>query len=388
MKRKVLVVFLSLSIAVLSCGLIYGMVSVEVTNEFETGIVDIRIEEYQRRNEKETLWEDNPVILPGDTVSKIPRIFNDGNDCYVRAKITFQGITELDESNLLGISDKWVKADDGYYYYTKILPHGEDVDIFEALYIPDDFSQANEEKQFSIDIDADAIQSINFEPEFSMAQPWGSVEILDCGKEGQYDVSTFKKTDNQNFSVTYQGDVNKLVKNRDNFFVNFPYLMPGDTYNDTLDLVNNSKKDIKIYFRSKATDTSALLDKIQLKITTVIDGKTKVFYSGDLRAEKLNEDIVLGVIPKNKEGSFHFEVHVPPELNNQYTISSSLVKWIFSTEPIPDDPFDSPKTGDDSHVMLWGTITIVSLIGLVWVSILMIKDKKEREKGTRYAKRK
>lgn len=379
-KKKMLIIFLSLSIAVFSCGLIYGMVSVEITNEFETGIVDIRIEEYQKINNQEILWEDNPVVLPGNTISKIPRIYNDGNDCYVRTKITFRGIPELNETNLIGISDNWLRADDGYYYYTEILPHGEDVDIFEALYIPDDFSQENEEKEFYIDIDADAIQSKNFEPEFTLAKPWGDIEILECGKEGQYDISSFKQSDNQSFSITYQGDVKKLIKNADDFFVNFPYLMPGDTYSDKLELINDSKNAIKLYFRSKATDESELLDKIQLKITTEINGKTKVFYNGNLRAEDLNEDVILGVIPKNKEGSFKFEIYVPHELNNQYTISSSFVKWIFSTEPIPE-PVNggNPKTGDDFNFVLWGSVFGLSLSGFMIILFLKKKDEKEEK---------
>ena len=66
MQKKLLIIFLSLSIAIFSCGLIYGMVSVEVTNEFETGIVDISLKEYQKIGNKEILSEDAPTILQGD----------------------------------------------------------------------------------------------------------------------------------------------------------------------------------------------------------------------------------------------------------------------------------------------------------------------------------
>ena len=40
--------------------------------------------------------------MPGDDISKIPRITNDGNDCYVRAKLEFSG-TDVDlEKELYG----------------------------------------------------------------------------------------------------------------------------------------------------------------------------------------------------------------------------------------------------------------------------------------------
>ena len=379
MQKKLLIICLCLSIAVSSCGLVYGMVSVGVTNEFETGIVDIRLEEYQKNTDGEEPWEDNPLVLPGDKISKIPRIFNDGNDCYVRVKISFRGTDDINENNLLGISNEWIKADDGYLYYTQVIPHGKHVDIFEELQIPVDFPQENEETMFYIDIDADAIQSKNFEPNFESAQPWGDIEILECKKEGMYDISTFKQSDNQSFSITYQGDVKKLAKNADDFFANFPYLMPGDAYSDTLELENDSNKDIKLYFRSQATDETDLLDKIQLKITTKINGETKVFYEGSLRAAELNENSVLGMLPANATGKFDFEIYVPHELNNEYTITSSFVNWIFSTEEIVETETDNPKTGDDANLILWVSTACFAVSGLLLVVMFMTKNEKKKE---------
>lgn len=390
-QKKLLILFLCLCIAVLSCGLIYALTSVEVTNELETGIVDIRIKEYQNVGGKEVPWEDDPLFLPGDTISKIPRIYNDGNDCYIRVKITFRDTDDLSENNLLGISDKWIKASDGYYYYTEILPHGEDVNIFEALKIPIDYPQENEGKRFYIDLAADAIQSQNFEPRFDLTQPWGEVEIQECGKEGQYDVSTFKQADAQIFSITYQGDVKKLSKSTDDFFVNFPYLMPGDTYSDTLQLVNDGQRDVKLYFRTGAEDESDLLDKIQMKIVTEIAGNTSVFYEGSLRAASLNADVVLGTIPGNTEGTFRFEIHMPHELDNQYTLSESLVQWIFSTEEIPE-PI-KPQTGNNliagNTIILYALIVaIIALIAAVCVYLKIRYAKKvqvqqEKREGKR-----
>lgn len=347
-KRKLFITLLCLSAMLFCCsliGLIYAMVSVEVTNDFETGIVDITLKEYQKKGDTETEWAGAQTVLPGSVISLIPRIHNNGNDCYIRAKVSIRDMDDLDESNLLNVGDKWIKADDGYWYYTDALLSDEDVDMFDSLRIPGDFSQENQGEGFHVDIDVDAIQSQNFTPQFDLASPWGGVEILKAIGDGQYDINSVQVSD-QTFSVIYQADSQKLIVNSDDFFANIPTILPGDTYGDTVQLVNDGNADATMYFRSEATDDSELPDKIRLKIVTNIDGNETTFYEGDLRAAELSKDTVLGVIPKGKEGTFYFEIAVPAELNNQYSLLASYVKWIFSTEPIivPDEPVPDEPT--------------------------------------------
>lgn len=378
-KRKLFIILLGLSLILLGCGMISAMISVEVDNSFETGIVDISVAEYQKVGGREELWEDNPTVLPGDVVSKIPRVHNDGNDCYIRAKITIRGNEHITESNLLGISDLWHKAKDGYYYYTEIVPHGEDIDIFQAVSIPVDLPNDTQGQLFHIDIDVDAIQSANFMPEFNDDDPWGSIEILKCGKEGQYDISTFKPSDTKSFKIEYRGDAKKLIKNSDDFFANIPYLMPGDTYSDKVQIINDGAADMQLYFRSAADDPSDLLDKIQLTITTNIDGTTKTFYQGNLRAEELSDNITLGTIPAGAEGTFDFVISVPVELNNEYTIQASQLKWIFSTEFI--EAPDAPATGDMSNIHFYVGLIGISLLGIGVVLLFGVKRKAVKYNG-------
>lgn len=373
-KRRYFIIMLGLSIILFCTGAIYAMESVEVTNLFETGIVDIELDEYQKIGDVEEPWSDIEDVVPNQEISKIPRIENDGVDCYIRAKITFRNTDQVDDSCLFGMSDKWVKADDGYYYYTEIVPNGTSIDLFEGLIIPEDFAQTGEGEQFYLDIDTDAIQSKNFTPNFEAAAPWGSVEILECEKEGMYDVNTFHQSDSKAFQILYQGDTGKLIKNEEDFFSNFPYLMPGDVLSDTVDLVNDSDKDIKLYFRSEALDESELPDKILLTITTEIGGKEVTVYSGTLRAEDLSENVILGTIPKGSNGKFNFEIKVPEELNNQYTILDSYVKWIFSTEPIKEIE-QIPNTGDSLPQGL-----ILCYIGFVLCMVSCIGLKHSRKK--------
>lgn len=360
--------------------------AVEVINFFETGIVDIDITEYQFLEGKEEVWEDNPTVLPGDIISKNPRIYNRGVDCYVRVKVYFNDIKEIDESYLLGINDQWKKADDGYLYYTEVLKSGEEADVFKGLQIPQELSDEMAEKSFSIEIEADAIQSKNFIPDFHSATPWGSIEIEKCEKEGQYDIRTLKKSDKQTFVIEYQDDIGKLIKNADDFFMNFPYLMPGDCYRDFIEISNESdNKDLKIYFRNEVIENSELLEKIILRITTEINGEQKELYEGFLKGAQLSTDDFLGVIPRGAKGKFHFEIEVPGELNNKFTILNSHIKWIFSTKPISEGEDNSAekdvltgnpvKTGDASLPVLYVSIIVIS-----GIAVVMVKKRKVRYK--------
>lgn len=375
MKRKILAICLCLAVLTFSTGVIYGMTSVSVTNEFETGVVDIHIKEFQTDGTKETPWEDNPTILPGDTVSKIPRIYNDGVDCYIRAKFAIKDMPDLDAEDIFGISNKWDLADDGYYYYKTILKTDETADLFHGLEIPRDFPQSNEEKTFQIEIDVDAIQAKNFTPNFSKANPWGNVEILKNENKEEYNINTFKKADNKQFQIVYLGDTEKLISNQKDFFLNLPYLMPGDKFSDSVVIENDNDDPIKIYFRTADNDKSDLLDKITLKITSVVDKKESVVYEGPLRAQELNKNIILATIDPEKTAEFKYEITVPTSINNAYTLMDSDVTWIFSTEEIKDS--DVPHTGDNFNMFLYICLLLGSAAACVVLLILLEKEKKE-----------
>ena len=338
---------------------IYAFTEVSVVNNFSTGIVDIELDEYTIEDGKEKKWENNiKDVLPGDDIYKIPRISNHGNDCYVRAYVHFVD-TPLDVTCLKGMSDNWILAEDGYFYYKEILETGKSVDLFQGIKIPVDLTESAAESLFTIKVDVDAIQSNNFDPDYDSSNPWGEVQILECEKEGMYDINTFKKPDNKKFSITYEGDSNKLIKNEADFFMNFTVLLPVDTYTDTLLFTNDSNRKVNLYFRTASPEGTDLLNKVTLKITKQIGDNKEVIYDGDLRATKLYENMLLAVIDKGKSGSLTYEIHVPEELQNPYSIMEDYVMWVFATDPIAE--IDAVKTGDDTLKFC----TTMMIIGLV-----------------------
>ena len=275
MKKKRLVIFLaSLSILMCGSGTILAMTETSVTNTLSTGIVDIELEEYRIQDGEEERYEDVKDILPGQVISKIPRIRNAGNDCYIRVKLELTGTEESIEIREIG--ENWMQGRDGYLYYTEVLKTGEETDLFQSIRIPEDFAQA-ENSTFQLKIDAEGIQSKNFTPDFEADAPWGAVEIQQCKKEGQYDISSFKQASDQSLRVVYEGDSQKLFSEPEDFFTNFPVMLPGDAYEETAVLQNTADKPVKLYFRGASEETADndLLEQIGLTITTEIAGKTE-----------------------------------------------------------------------------------------------------------------
>ena len=359
-------------------GTIYGMTSVSVINRFETGKVEIRLEEYQKNGENETLWKDLPVILPGDEISKIPRITNEGNTCYIRARILFDEMEGMDEQCLIGINEDWVKAADGYYYYTKILQKEESVDLFQGLKIPSDFSQEHQQKKLSLKIVADAIQSQNFVPEFQSKYPWGTVSVVETAKNGDFEMNSVEKSSPQLLQIVYEGESARLITNCEDFFENFHEWMPGDRYSDTIQIINTGEEDIKLYFQSTVYEENELLNQVRLVIEET-GSEVSPVYVGDLRAEKLQENIILGTVPKNSERTLRFEVSVPTELNNFYSMQKGAVQWCFSTEPIKHVFIGNVQTGDSLKPMMWFGICGIALCALCLAGVNYFKANKGEE---------
>lgn len=201
---------------------IYAMPETSTMNHFQTGIVDISLEEFQTVDGKEIAWEDGVNVLPGKTISKIPRITNNGSCCFVRVKLTFRDTDEELEKSIFGM-DGWIKENDGYYYYPEELKTDETVDIFQGLNIPEDFSQDGEGTDFFLDVDVDAVQSQNFTPDYDSVRPWGDIRILSSKKEGAYDIQSFEKGGSEQFQVEYQGDAKTLIANSADFSRIFQY---------------------------------------------------------------------------------------------------------------------------------------------------------------------
>lgn len=366
MRRKKCIGVLSCFIAAVCFGTLVVQAAAEtsVTNQIETGVIDIELKEYQKDADGDIQpYEDNPVVLPGTHVSKIPRITNEGYDCYVRAKLKFD-IPYLDNS-FKEFGSGWYLAEDGYYYCKHILKHGESTDIFQGIAIPEDFPQKLEDSVFHLDITTDAIQSKNFEPDWDSKNPWGMVEIQECKENGPYEINTLMQTDA--LQVIYEGNVKELFAYPDDFFVNFPTVMPGDTYEEVAQLKNHGNNSVKLYFEQRTNLESHILGHIKLNI--YLDDEQ--LFAGTM-GEAIAKRQICELKP-NEEKLLKFDITVPKELDNDYTLDKDEIKWIFSCDELSKTPL--VQTGDMGQKGL-----LLAVIFFAGFGMMMIRDSKKEDR--------
>ncbi len=362
----------------------YYRSSAETINRIAVGDVNIGIQEYEEDENGEKKYEgpERGIVLPSQVISKIPRITNYAEPCYVRVKAVFAGeadeetedpeeteseseekteetdpkeedseVYRLGDEDLGGIAEEWQKAGE-YYYYPKVLENQESVDFFRTVTIPSAWTSAASGKILSVEIQAEAVQAANVTPDFTAEDPWGEgLEIEQCVHEADNVISEVSQ---QSFlSVSYEGAARNLVLAPDNFFRNFSALMPGDERKDTFTLINTTKSSAEFFLRTEVSDgldekEKELLSRVELEIRR----GDQVLYEGDLKSDGLREAKSLGQYSPGERGEIQFSLHVPAELGNEWAMQKSEVKWIFSVEgeelPEEDGPsiwHSAPKTG-------------------------------------------
>lgn len=361
----------------LSIAGIYARSTTSVTNEVETGIVKIDLKEYQRNDDGSLdVWEDNPMIMPGADISKIPVITNLGANCFVRIRLDFEEMAGLTADCLKGMNEELVYHEDGYYYIHREIKEGEELTLFDGLRIPEDFSQENEEKELKLFIQADAIQARNVAADFTSDVPWGIVTIEEQEVERGLSVRSVNVSDAM--ILDYQAEAKSLMINADDLFASFDTLLPGDVHQEVVELCNSGARKMKLYFASRTEDESELIEKIRLQIKVCVGDQVTFQYDGPLKGDELKKEVLLGEIPAGEEGIMEFSLTVPAELANDYSQQRSAVTWIFSTEEIPE--YAAPYTGDDFPV---GGIILAMGAALGGVVIcLWIRKKGETDEET------
>jgi len=342
--RKIRYCLIATASVLFLAGAIYAAYTstVSVVNHVETGDVNIGISEYMVRGGKETAYTEPASVMPGDVISKIPRIICFADPCWVRARITFHKSGEGKEFPVIGgIPEGWKKAGD-YYYYEKPLKKGDHVDLFRTVTIPSDWGDEHYGEDLSVTIRADAVQSKNFKPEFDAMSPWGNQEIEQCVHET--DNSEPQTTEHIQNTVEYSGDAHKLVAAPDDFFANIGRLMPGDSAGDSVEVKNTTDREAELFFFAgyeKQTDTQIeLLKALEMQIR--LNGQE--IYKGKLTQEGLEKGVSLGKYAPGAGGKLDFTITMPENLGNAYARRNADVKWVFAVAEDDASPSPEPST--------------------------------------------
>lgn len=362
-------------ILTMSISAIYAM-SNEMTNGvISTGIVDIKIDTYQISNGQEVSYGDTKKkVTPGEVVSIIPKIANYGENCYVRVKVNYINSNTDFKNYVTNFSSDLNKVGE-YYYYNKILKPKESIKLFDTIKIPDNIYDLITGREIQLEIIAEAIQDKNFEPDYTLAEPWKNVNPTKCintsysiDAEGQY----------SKIDIKYEDDINNDIIIPEEFFENLKTAMPGDTFTNYLEIKNLNKKSVKYFLRFATEELNAknieLLSFIDLTIT---NQEGKVIYTGKLLTQ---DKILLGKYSLNEGDKLEFKVSVPNDLDNEYVNLNPKLSLIFTAdykgykenkenkEKQQEKHIKNPITGDSID---WDiTIFLLSSIGLIVVILV------------------
>lgn len=375
----------------------YYQDSVTVSNHISTGDVNIGIQEYEKDGDSEKVYQGpaDGIVLPSQSISKIPRITNYAETCYIRVKTTYTSevaeptfavddgattpsptrpdssetartetpneeatVTQeptnqssdtetpdtdhdseavpdteyiLSDEELDGISDNWIQQGE-YYYYTQPLKNGESADFFQTVTIPSAWSSKASDCELGVTITAEAVQAANFTPNFNSDSPWGDTEIEQCVHETNNSVTEVTQK-YAAMSVTYEGAARKLVAAPEDFFQNLQAAMPGDTISDSFQLSNTTATDAEFFFHTETPNDLTEDERELLKqFKMTITQNGKTLYQGDLEAASLNQEISLGTLKTGGNSRVQFTLQLPAELKNAYAKRESMINWIFRVQ--------------------------------------------------------
>lgn len=358
---------------------------VSVINTIFTGHVQIELKQYEVKNGKEIPITTFETVLPGESLSLIPRIYNKGENCWIRAKVSWDtgenGTNIFPEIN--GMNLHWKEIGE-YYYYQMPLEKNENVSFFHEIKVPDIYQNEDIEK-LSMRIQVDAIQQANFEPDFTSTDPWYGQEIEVCiiNTELTEKCPKLKKE----LLVEYNEAAKELLLVPKDFFINFETMMPGDIWQDTIQINNEGDEPLSLYFSSELygeEEIYAWMDKIILRMWS----NDRTIYEGSLISKELEKGLLLYHYEPSQKEEIFFELEIPKELNNTYALKEGKVKWSFYAEQSKENSSETNeeesslskedeqektknsktvKTGDDTMWAGWILLMAGTGIGIIWI---------------------
>lgn len=339
---------------------VYGAIQTGVTYGIETDEVKIHMETFTKKDGKERVWKEDKNVLPGDCLSRIPRIYNDGTDCYIRVSLETEsekGTSHtLSWENLKGISNQWKQIGD-YYYYQKMVPSGEYVEFFHEIQIPDQWEQEMEEKEnWNIQLKADAIQAENVRPDFSSQDPWHTekehIKIQKVSHGNIWKNRSLEKEEEESAVVLeINQDLEGFSVQDKEFFKKLYSFVPGTTRTGRVELGNHTGCNRSISFFTKAEGEEELLKKMELVIRITEKDCIRILYQGALLTEKRE---FLIQIPDHEVNTLEFQIRLPRDTDNRYGRKKGKVTFFFDTD-VPQKELDTAvQTGDDTSFQpLW-----------------------------------
>ncbi|HIR94015.1 MAG TPA: hypothetical protein IAB98_11420 [Candidatus Egerieimonas intestinavium] len=346
-----------------------------IENRIVLDKVEISLQEFQRQGEELIPWENPGQIYPGQVVSKIPVITNLGAPCYLRVRVSFSGseeqLRQWDESCLVGLDEgEWQafqEEDQLVYYRREALGSGEKTELFQGLRIPETWGNEMADQEFGLKLLPEAVQSANFVQNLDSESPWGELEIQDYREQNREEAYVGQEGP---FLISCSPLAMELLASPEGlFFLNFNERMPGELLTGEIELSNQWDQAAELFLRleggeNKSPQAQELQQAIAMKLTlTGEDGQEQLVYQGPLVPQEGQRQLSLGRFPPGYKGLLRMEAQIPAELDNAFTLTDVISRWIFWTSR--EDPVIwVPKTGDEAPVGILLGVSLGSAIAL------------------------
>ena len=348
---------------------IYALTEQGVNGALSTSTVDVEVKTYTKQGENNEIeYADDKVVFPGDTVDFIPKIFNQGTDCYLRMKINYINDTINFEDYVTGFSTKFTKHGD-YYYYDDTFNAKDTVKIFDKITIPAEAEDLAVNEKLRIEIVVEALQVKNFTPDYNEEDPWKGVEPTQNVRNA-YSVDI---DDDSKLIIRYENGTENDVDVPSDFLERTRKLLPGDSFVEDIQINNKDKKNAKYYMRIDIAENDEDTRKLLSQIDLIIRSGDEIIYKGKfLDVDKA----LLASLDKGGKKNIQFEVSAPIELSNEYTNIVPKFSITFFAEFEAEKIKKKKKTGDDITISF--LTFLLSSIGLVIIIILGARERKRQ----------
>ena len=290
-------------------------------------------------------------LMPGSRVKKIVNVKNTGSvDAIVRIRVE-KALGALDEEGRFtpetGLNPDWIEIayddtgswvfqEDGYFYYSEILPAGEmsKKPLMTSFLLSPEAKNPCKGKEGRIFLHMESVQA-----EADAVSLWGKTKeemgIL-------YDAVIEKEASAVEFRSFEEGFV--FHPKSTDLFSSFKYLCPGSERSQQIHVKNLSGKEVFLTLRAAPSrvvnqEKRELVEKIlreYAKLRVLLDGK--VIYEGSLNGNpegvrtgepSMGKGVSLGKFQAGGSRRIHLFLELSPEMDNEYMSLLANVDWIF-----------------------------------------------------------
>jgi hypothetical protein len=199
---------------------------------------------------------------------------------------------------------------------------------------------------------------------------------------------TFAVSANAEGKVTYSADADKFIfepgsdHSPTDLFSEYKGLMPGDVVKQDI-TVRNDNEDVKvnIFVRSLGAQEGSEDFLSKLHLTVAKSEENEMAYMFDAAADQtagMTDWVFLGTLYSGGEVNLVLNLDIPIELGDDYQDAIGKIDWEFKAEELPIEPDDPVKPGDNSHIIFYVIVAMLSLF------VLFIVAKKRRKQTDQY----